>query len=353
LLLVIFYDLFQSVVLPRPAVRKLQLSYLIGRPMWIGWRWISQRTGGLDRTERRLAAFGPLSLLAFFFIWGLGIVLGYGLVFYGLAEQFRPVLIDFPTSFYVSSTTLVPLSYGDYVPEQGLARLFIVAESVTGIGVAAVAITLLFSLYDAFRTREEAVIALDALAGAPPAGVYILEYSALRGLRPHLTETFEEWRKWTAMVLESHLAYPWLFFFRSSHDNEAWINSFAAVMDAAVLVVSTVEDESEGSAHLMLIVGNHFAEDTAWVLRFRGEPDAIIDRSEYDAAVERLRKAGYKIKGDGWAEFTRLRAKYGSVVNQLALLLAVPAAEWVGDRSYLPHRQRRRRAAQPPAAESK
>jgi hypothetical protein len=349
LLLAIFFDLFQSVVLPRPAVRKAQLSSLIGRPMWLGWRWLSQRTSSLDRSERRLAAFGPLSLLVFFFIWGIGIVLGYGLVFYGLADQFRPALTDFPTSFYVSATTLVPLSYGDFVPEQGLARFFIVAESVTGIGVAAVAITLLFTLYEAFRSREEAVIALDALAGAPPAGVYILEYAALRGLRPQLTETFEEWRKWTAMVLESHLAYPWLFFFRSSHDNEAWINSFAAVMDAAVLVVSTVEDESEGSAHLMVIVGNHFVEDTAWVLRFRGELDAIIDRDEYQAAVARLRKAGYRIKEGGWEKFSTLRAKYGSVVNQLALLLAVPPAEWVGDRSYLPHRQRRKRAKAPTA----
>jgi hypothetical protein len=313
--------------------------------MWLAWRWLSQRTTSLDRSERRLAAFGPLSLLAFFLIWGVGIVLGYGLIFYGLADEFRPALVDFQTSFYVSASTLVPLAYGDYVPEAGLARLIIVAESVTGIGFAAVAITLLFTLYDAFRSREEAVIALDALAGAPPAGVYMLEYAASHGLRPQLTETFEEWRKWTASVLESHLAYPWLFFFRSSHDNEAWINSFAAVMDAAVLVISTIDgDESEGSAHLMVIVGNHFVEDTSWVLRFSVDPDAIIDRDEYQVAVERLRKAGYRIKEGGWDKFSTLRAKYGSVVNQLALLLAVPAAEWVGDRSYLPHRQRRRRA---------
>jgi len=319
--------------------------------MWIAWRWLSQRTTSLDRSERRLAAFGPLSLLVFFFIWGVAIVLGYGLIYYGLAPQFRPAITDFATSFYVSATTLVPLSYGDFVPEEGLARFFIVAESVTGIGVAAVAITLLFTLYDAFRSREEAVIALDALAGAPPAGVYLLEFAASHSLRPRLTETFEDWRKWTAAVLESHLAYPWLFFFRSSHDNEAWINSFAAVMDAAVLVLSTVvDDESEGSAHLMVVVGNHFVEDTAWVLRLRNEPDAIIGRDEYLVAVERLRKAGYDVREGGWEKFSTLRAKYGAVVNQLALLLAVPPAEWVGDRSYLPHRQRARRRAKAPTA---
>jgi hypothetical protein len=224
-----------------------------------------------------------------------------------------------------------------------------VAESVTGIGIAAVAITLLFTLYEGFRAREEAVIALDALAGAPPAGVYILEHAAEHGLRPQLTETFEEWRRWTAMVLESHLAYPWLYFFRSSHDNEAWINSFAAVMDAAVLVLSTVEQaESAGSAHLMLTVGIHFVEDTGWVLALKSSQEAIVDQEEYQIAVDRLKKAGYQIKEGGWEKFRKLRSQYASVVNQVALLLAVPPAEWVGDRSYIPHRQRRRRP-KPPA----
>jgi hypothetical protein len=344
LLMAIFFDLFQSAVLPRPSVRKWQLSYLIGRPMWLSWRWLSQRTTRLDASERRLASFGPLALIVFFFIWGFGIVLSYGLIDYGLASEFKPVLTDFPTAFYVSASTLVPLSYGDFVPEQGLARLVIVAESVTGIAVAAIAITLLFTLYDAFRSREEAVIALDALAGAPPSGVYILEHAAEYGLQPQLTETFEEWRKWTAMVLESHLAYPWLYFFRSSHDNEAWVNSFAAVMDAAVLVLSTVEDESAGTAHLMLTVGNHLVEDTAWVLRFTSTQDPIIGRDEYEVAVDRLKKAGYRIKPGGWEKFSALRSQYASVVNQLALLLALPPAQWVGDRSYIPHRTRRRRS---------
>ena len=70
-----------------------------------------------------------------------------------------------------------------------------------------------------------------------------------------------------AAVLESHLAYPMLVFFRSSHDNEAWLNSFGAVMDAAVLVMSTVDDKSEGPAKLMYRVGNHLVEDLSWYFR--------------------------------------------------------------------------------------
>jgi hypothetical protein len=94
----------------------------------------------------------------------------------------------------------------------------------------------------------------------------------------------------------------------------------------------------------MLTVGNHLVEDTAWVLRFTSTQDPIIGRDEYEVAVDRLKKAGYRIKPGGWEKFSALRSQYASVVNQLALLLALPPAQWVGDRSYIPHRTRRRRS---------
>ena len=114
------------------------------------------------------------------------LVLGYGLIIDGLADQFQPSPQDLATSIYISATTLVPLSYGDFVPEGGLARAVIIAESATGVGIAALVITLLFSLYESFRDREEKVISLDALAGAPPSGVQILENAAKHSMRPEL-----------------------------------------------------------------------------------------------------------------------------------------------------------------------
>src|SRR5258706_6105673 len=141
--------------------------------MWRVWRWVSQRSSRLDRSEGRLAAFAPIALLMLFFIWAAAAVLGYGLIIDGLADQFRPSPQDLVTSIYISATTLVPLSYGDFVPEGGLARAVIIAESATGVGIAALVITLLFSLYESFRDREEKVISLDALPGRPASGVSI------------------------------------------------------------------------------------------------------------------------------------------------------------------------------------
>jgi Ion channel len=349
LLGVTFYDLFQSVVLPRPSVRKVQLARTVVRPTWRVWKWLLNRGTRIELTERRLAAFGPIALLSLFLIWAMALVVGYALVIDGVGDQFQPNLNNFLTSFYVSATTLVPLSYGDFVPEQGLARVVIIFESGTGVALAALAITLLFELYGSFRSREEAVVALDALAGAPPSAVQLLETAAGKTMDGALKETFDEWRRWSAMVLESHLAYPVLVYFRSSHDNEAWINSFAAVMDAASLIMSSTDNPAKGAAKLMFTVGNHLVEDLSWVFRLQVEPNPIIEKAEYQAAIARLRAAGYAIHdGDeAWEKFSAYRAKYASALNLMAQYLLAPPAQWVGDRSYLPHRARPRRRRQP------
>jgi len=158
LIFIVFYDLFQTVVLPRPAVNRVQLAPRLVRPMWVIWRWVGQRSSRIERSEARLAAFAPIALLTLFLVWAAALVLGYGLVLDGLAGEIRPSPPDFITSVYISASTLVPLAYGDYVPEGGLARLVIIAESATGVALAALAITLLFSLYESFRSRERPAI---------------------------------------------------------------------------------------------------------------------------------------------------------------------------------------------------
>jgi len=81
------------------------------------------------------------------------------------------------------------------------------------------------------------------------------------------------------------------------------------------------------------------------LFRTQLDPEPIIERSEYEAAITRLRAAGYQAHdGDAhWQKFVALRAKYAMFLNRMAQLLAAPPAPWVGDRSYLPHRERPRR----------
>jgi hypothetical protein len=344
LILITLYDLFKSVVLPRPAINKFVLSRMLFFGFWGFWRWVSERLS-LPRREGWLATFAPMAVLSIFGLWAASFILGYALIIDGVRDEMNPVPGDLWESIYFSATTLVPLSYGDFVPIGLGARLATVAESATGVGVAALVITVLFSLYEAFQRREELVVTLDALAGAPPSGVQILETAAEHGMRAELDKTFDDWRDWTAEVLESHLASPILFYFRSSHDNEAWLNSFGAVMDASALVVSTVDGESDGAAKLMLTIGNHLVEDMGWYFGFEKNDEAIVERDEYEKVVDRLTKAGYKCKDKdpSWDHFVRIRRKYATPLNQMAARFAIVSATWIGDRSYLPHRARRGR----------
>jgi len=344
ILAVAFYDVFQSVVLPRPSIGKLRVSVWILRPLWASWRWVGTRDSRMDRRENWLGTFGPVGLMALLGFWSLSSILGYALILDSIRDQIEPPLPEFGTSLYFSAGTLLPLSYGEILPIGALARIVVVAESATGVALIALVISLLFSLYGSFQRREELVVTLDALAGAPPAGLQILETVASHKMPDQLRATFDDWRGWSAAVLESHLAYPILVYFRSSHDNEAWLNSFGAVMDAATLVLSTVvsEDETEGHARLMFKVGNHLVEDLAWYFRFKNAGIPIVERQEFEDARERLIKAGFHCReaDTAWTEFAALRSLYASTLNELARRLAIQPAKWIGDRSYLPHVQR-------------
>jgi Ion channel len=341
-----FYDLFQSVVLPRPSVNRFIFVRLLFTGFWTIWRWIGKRIQPPARRESWLAVFGPAAVLGMFATWALAFMLGYALILDGVRFQIHPQLSDFGEALYFSATTIVPLSYGDFVPIGIGARLAIIFESATGVGIAALVITLLFSLYESFQKREELVVTLDAVAGAPPSGVQLLETAAERGLRDELVKTFDNWREWSAAVLESHLAYPVLFYFRSSHDNEAWLNSFGAVMDAATLVMSSVDEDVESAAKLMFTVGYHLVEDLAWFFRYASSSDPFVDREEFDQAIARLKAAGYTVRpaDAAWKQFSHLRAKYASPLSQMADRLAIVPAQWIGDRSYVPHADGRGRA---------
>jgi hypothetical protein len=342
--LIAFYDIFKSIVLPRPAINKFVFVRQIFFTTWAIWRRIGERIENPGRREGWLATFAPVGALLMFLVWGAALIFAYAFIYDGLRDQIRPAPGDFLQSLYFSATTLVPLSYGDFVPEGILARVFTIGESATGVAIAALAITLLFSLYDSFQRREELVVSLDALAGAPPSGLQILETSAELGIRDQLGLTFNEWRAWTSAVLESHLAYPLLFYFRSSHDNEAWLNSFGAVMDAANLVVSTLDGESVGPARLMLTVGNHLVEDMSWNFGYDKDEETGVEKDEFIAAVDRLKRAGYTCRqvDAAWEHFSKIRRKYAYVLNQAARRFAIIPAQWIGDRSYIPHRGRRR-----------
>src|SRR6185295_11809913 len=142
-------------------------------------------------------------------------------------------------------------------------RIAVVTSAVAGLGTVALVVTFLFALYGSYQRREIQVVALEAAAGGPPSAVSLLETYAQLDLVDRLPELFRDWERWAVEVLDSHVAYPLLNFFRSSHDNLSWISALGTVLDSASLVLTTICDVPRGEAKLFKRVGTHLVEDIA------------------------------------------------------------------------------------------
>ena len=333
---VVLHDVFTAVVVPRPTFRPLSPAALLRRSTWAVWRAIGIRTSNSDRRERFLGVYAPLLLITTLLMWILGEVLGFGLVVHALGSELKqePTIAD---AFYAAGSALETLGTGDVIVTGPLLRAVFVVAAVIGLGTVAMVITLLFSLYAHFQERESGVVTLDARAGAPPSGVTLLETYLRLDMTDLLATTFSEWELWSARVLDSHLAYPILAYFRSSHDNESWISALGAVLDAAVLVVTTVEEVPKGPALMMAEIGNHLVEDLGHWLHLEETGEVGVERQEYDEARSRLRAVGYILgpADPAWEKFSQIRGRYAYRLNNLARYWATPPAQWIGDRSIL------------------
>lgn len=355
---VALYDVFQSVVVPRWTGRLLRLAPFILRFLWPRWRAFGVRLKPQKR-EDFLATFAPLSVIISLAIWVVVLMLGYGLMLHALREGIKPVPQSFGEALYLAGTSLLTIGYGDIVATQALSRLICLLAGASGLAIVALVISLTFTLYDAFKRREVMVLTLDARAGAPPSGVTLLETHAYFDMIDDLNPLFANWELWSAEVLESHLAYPVLPFFRSSHDNESWVSALGAVLDAATLVLTTIQTGNEysicstGAAHMMYGLGCHFVTDLSHYFGFRFDPppnmsdeEAIrragVERGEFEAARRRLAKAGYAVCDDeqSWLDFAHHRANYANALNELAKHFATPPSQWIGDRSSIHHLHR-------------
>jgi len=344
MILAALIDVFQSVVTPRPVAGRLRISRYTIRSLWAVCRWLARRTTNSRRGEALLGSFGPAIVLVFLLIWLVLLVLGYGLLVNAFAGQFRPHPTDLSTSIYVAGTSLFTIGFGDYVGTTSVSRVLMLVAAATGLGVLALVVTFLFSLYGAFQRREVAVVTLEASAGAPPSGVTLLETYAGAGIVQELPALFQRWQSAAAEILDSHLAYPVLAYFRSSHDNDSWISSLGAVMDATTLVLTTIDGTPsqvtqgvKGWAKLSRAVLGHCIEDMVIYFGFPDVHDAGVDLAEYRQARERLALAGYHLRPEeeGWEAFRRLRAEYAGRVNALAAYWASPPAQWIGERFVL------------------
>jgi Ion channel len=331
LLALALWDLFQTVIVPRPTPGWFRIGRYLVRGGWRILRAIPDgRPGGTH--DRLLGLFAPAATVALLVAWLLTLIVGYGLILYGLRDELRPIPTDLGTTLYFAATSVLTLGFGDIVANGSMARAVITVAAISGLGVVALVVTFLFSLYGSYQRRELRVVTLQASAGAPPSAVALLESYALLDLTAQLPELFHDWQGWAAEVLDSHVAFPVLGYFRSSHDNLSWISALGTVLDASSLVLTTIEDIPRGDAKLFKRMGTHLVEDIFNLGFHHGAPTSL-DRSAFDSACERLAEAGYRLvpSDAAWPAFEAARATYSDRLEGMAAYWATPATQWLGD----------------------
>ena len=329
---VIVWDAFEAIVLPRRVTRRLRPTRLFYRVTWSAWSALARRLAAGGRRETYLSFYGPMSVLLLLAAWALSLIVAFALVQWGLGT--RLTAPDGGTLFeylYLSGETFFTLGLGDIAPTSRVGRAVMVAEAGLGFGFLALVIGYVPVLYQAFSRREIEITLLDARAGSPPSAEALLRSHAGDDLE-ELAELLDDWERWAAETMESHLSYPVLSYFRSQHDNQSWLAALTTILDTSALVMVGVEGACARQAELTFAMARHAVVDLAQVLRRRPQPAARdrLPRTE----LRRLRvalAAGAVVLDDSDAaadKLAELRKMYEPYVIALADHLVMPLPAW-------------------------
>jgi len=334
-ILAILLDAFETVVLPRRVRRSFRITNWFYRRTWIPWRSMASRIPSQARRENFLGYFGPLSLIFLLALWAAGLIVGFALLQYGAGEHFRlsGESLSFGLLVYNSGETFFTLGYGDIIPASGVARALAVIEAGLGFGFLGVVIGYLPTIYSSFSRREIEISLLDARAGSPPSAAELLARFGNCPQQAVLDQIFRDWERWAAEVLESHLSYPALSFFRSQHNNQSWLGALITILDGSALVIAGVDGLRNEQAKITFAMARHAVVDLAQVVNARYNPQfpERLQDEELDRLRKNLAEHGVRLReGDPFVEKLRyLRSLYEPYAMAIAVNLSITLPPWI------------------------
>ncbi len=257
LILLTLVDAFETTILPRQVMHRFRFVRLYYRTTWKVWRGIADGILRGKSREAMLSWFGPLSLLGLFASWVLALIFGFALLHWSLGTAVHSVdnggqagPISLSSYLYLSGTTFFTLGYGDITPSSAAGRCLAVIESGIGFGFLAMVISYMPVLYQAFSRREVTISLMDARAGSPPSAGEVLIRMARAGNVAAADQLLAEWERWSAELLESHLSYPALGFYRSQHDNQSWLAAVTIMLDTCTFLLAGMKTNDPYRAQL-------------------------------------------------------------------------------------------------------
>ena len=342
----VFLDAFQTIILPRRPKGRFRITRLFFVLTWQPWVALGDGIRSQRIRDQLFSIFGPLSLILLLVLWAAMLTTGFGLVYFALGSPFHEALftgqqwyLALRTDFYVSGSSLFTLGLGDVTPTTQIARALLVLESGTGLAFVALVVGYVPVLYQAFSRREVSVALLDGRAGSPPTATELLRRHGYEGGDASLVVLLTEWERWSAEVLESHVSYPILCYYRSQHDNQNWLAALVAILDSCALLITMVEGVPLRQAQLTFAMARHTLIDLGQIFHIDGTgrfPQTMPDRlpaAAFHQLCQALGEMHMRLCGDDDARkrLHDVRALYEPYAFKLCDYLRLTLPLWVAE----------------------
>jgi len=327
----------RTVVVPRGEQTKLTSKTFLG--MRAVYELLGRHQRSSEERDHLMARYAPTTLLVLASFWALGVILAF------IPMYWAAGLHDFKECIYISGSSITTL--GVRAPAGPFESALSFAEALIGLGLVALLISYLPTIYTLFSRRETDVVKLDVRAGSPPTALEMLvRYKRISWLE-HLDQTWEDWEHWFALVEESHTSHPALVHFRSQRPNSSWITCAGAVLDCTALSLSALDVPFQPQAGVTLRSGFMALRSVALYFGVPIDPDPppnapiSIYREEFMLLCDDLAAQGVPLREDreqAWRDFAGWRVNYDQALIALCALVEAPATPWSSDRTERFHR---------------
>ena len=333
-----FISAARTFVLPRSA--SVKLTHLVFLSVRKVFHLLMKALPTYEQRDSLMAIYAPISLLLMVPAWLFITTIGFAGMFWALG------ITPWSEAFLLSGSSILTLGFSTADTTAQTILAFI--EATVGLILVAMLISYLPTMYSAFSQREEAVSLLQVRAGSPPTAPELVWRLQGLGNRQLAQDFWSYWEQWFTQLDETHTSLSALVFFRSPRAQQSWVVAAGAVLDAAALHLSSVQQANETVVYQGLVIraGNFALRHIADVFRvpYNDDPhypdDPIsVTRAEFDEAYDRLAGQGVPVKPDreaAWQSFAGWRVNYESVLIALARLTMAPETVWLSDYTFVP-----------------
>ena len=330
--LIVLDAAIRTFVLPRGAT--VAFTRLISKASRMVFDVFARPARSYEQRDRVMALYAPITMLLFPTIWLSCIFVAFAVIFWSVET------VEWAEAFRLSGSALFTLGFD--TPRNLGPDLLTFLEAALGLGLLAMLISYLPTIYGSFSRREIAVGQLAVRAGTPPSAPEMIIRAHRTGFAERLDPLWRQWELWFVEIEETHTSTGILSFFRSPSPNRSWVTASGAVLDAAALRLAVLETEWTPDAATCIRAGYLALRAIADLFGIAYDadpsPDAPISiaKSEFIDVYDRFVEAGVPVKPDrerAWRDFAGWRVNYDAVLLTLAGLVMAPYAPWSSDRS--------------------